>query len=934
MNALSKTLILTIVVSGLVLEPAQGQPAAERYIIRPEFTTQKTGDPYNLSPRRLKRPKVGLVLSGGGARGIAHVGVIKAFENHNIPIDFISGNSMGAIIGALYAAGYTTTELENIATSTNWSDLLSFSEDTRRSELYLDQKQAQEQSFLLFRLDGVVPIIPSALSSGQRLTNALTILTFQALYHPEPTFDNLKIPFRTVATDLISGRRVVIGEGSLAEALRATVTVPLLFTPLKRDSMSLVDGGLVTNAPVDLAREAGCDLIIGSNTTGAMRPPSQLEAPWETADQIMTIMMQASNEKQFSMADIVITPELGNRLSTEFANLDSVVLLGEKAAERYVDTIQTLLRSRWNTAPTQLAHESSNHGDPRHRTIHKAQVSFRGDDFPEGVKNAIRQRASGGVLTTEQIEEDLRQTFAAGSYTDVYAEISEASPTPTVTYHAAFAPVFQRVQFRGNTRVDDATILDILRPLFHKPINYVELRNSLERLIKLYRDQSHSLARIDSLDFEAETGTLRFAVNEGIIHRVAMEGNNLTRDYVIRREFPQEDGELFDIRKALRGIVNINSTGLFEYALIDVVYEAEHPVVVLKVEEKSPNSIRIGLRADNERSFQGLVDIRDANLFGSGAELGFTFASSSRNRLSRIEYRANRIFNTLLTFNMRGYYRFDDVFTYANSPTTTDRQWERMTIGEYRQIKAGGTLTFGAQLERLGNISGELRVENQEIQFINGTGYTPEEYKLVSLKVGTTIDTKNRFPFPTSGLMFNISYESAMQKLGSDVAFGKLFMTYENYATVFQNHTFRPKITVGVADATMPLAEHFSLGGLPVQTPLSAWGEHSLFGVREHDNRGRQLFIVNVEYRFLFPFRVVFDTYFLLRYDLGMISSVHEEIRLDKFRHGIGAELALDTPIGPASFGAGHSFFLRRDLRDKPLSTGPILFYFSIGYGI
>jgi NTE family protein len=421
-------------------------------------------------------------------------------------------------------------------------------------------------------------------------------------------------------------------------------------------------------------------------------------------------------------------------------------------------------------------------------------------------------------------------------------------------------------------------------------------------------------------------GTLRFVVNEGMIRRVIVEGNDFTQDYVIRREFPQHDGELFDIRKGLKGIVNINSTGLFEYALLDVRYEGDGPLVVLKVEEKSTNNVRIGFHADNERTLQALIDIRDVNVFGSGAELGFTFASSFRNRLSNIEYRATRIFNTLLTFNVRGYYRFDNIFVYTDDPLTTDTRWRRMIMGEYRQIKAGGTATFGAQLERWGNMTIELRMERQEIKFLDGTGYAPEQYKLVSLKAGTTIDTKNRFPFPTSGMMFSISYESANQGLGSDVAFGKLFATYEHYSTVFSNHTFRPKITVGLADATLPLAEHFSWGGLS--------REAGFFGLREDDTRGRQLFLVSAEYRFHFPFRLIFDTYLRLRYDFGQISSVPEELRLDKFRHGIGAELSLDTPIGPASFGAGHSFFLRRDLLNKPLSTGPVLWYFSIGYGI
>ncbi len=887
------------------------------YVIRPELSSSSVGDPYNLGRQTRERPKVGIVLSGGGARGIAHIGVLKALEKHHVPIDFIAGNSMGAIVGGLYAAGYSVAELESIALHTNWDDILALTEDTRRSELYLDQKQAQEQSFLLIRFDGLTPIIPSSLSSGQRLTNFLTTLTMQALYHPNPDFDDLKIPFRAVATDLISGKRVVLDRGSLAEALRATVSVPLLFSPLKRDSMSLVDGGLITNAPVDLAKQWGCDVIISSNTTSGMRSPNQLNAPWETADQIMSIMMQSSNEKQFGMANVVLTPNLANHLSSEFSGLDSLIQFGEEETERHIDTIRTLVSHKNMLAAIRDT-------SMRHHVFRKsARVFYPRDDFPEELKNAIAERAAHNRLTTEQIANDLHDAYATGDYANIQVAIGEDHGSPTLTYYANRNPVLREVVFRGNTRVPDSTIVEKFRTALNKPLNFLEVRSCVEQVIRLYRDRDYSLARVDSLRFDERSGVLAFAINEGIIRRVEVRGNTYTEDYVIRREFPQQDGELFNIRKARLGVVNINGTGLFEYVLLDVRYEGDRPIVIVKVQEKSSNNIRLGIHADNERSFQGLIDVRDANLFGSGQELGFGFATSLRSRLYRLEYRANRIFNTILTFNLRGEYRFDDVYTYDNGPSTTDTRFERTSVGEYRQVKQGGTLAFGAQLERLGTLFTEFRLENQEIKALSGIGYSPERYKLVTLKIGTTFDTENRFPFPTSGIKLTVSYESAMRQLGSELSFGKLFMTYENYVALSQNHSLLPRITVGIADATLPLAEQFSLGGM-----------NSFFGLREYDSRGRQLFLVNTEYRYRLPFKVVFDSYLKFRYDLGMISRLPEEIQLVKFHHGVGVELALDTPIGPASFGMGKSFFIRRELRNNPVSTGPFLFYFSIGYGL
>jgi NTE family protein len=127
-------------------------------------------------------------------------------------------------------------------------------------------------------------------------------------------------------------------------------------------------------------------------------------------------------------------------------------------------------------------------------------------------------------------------------------------------------------------------------------------------------------------------------------------------------------------------------------------------------------------------------------------------------------------------------------------------------------------------------------------------------------------------------------------------------------------------VTFGFADATLPIAEQFTLGGY-----------NSFFGLQEDDSRGRQLFLVNMEYRYQLPFRIIFDTYFKARYDLGTISLVPEELKFNSFRHGLGVEVALDTPLGAVSLGMGKSFFFRQDVPKTPVTNGPLLFYFSVG---
>ena len=200
-------------------------PAADTtFVITPRYRTPFAVERGILPRRTLDRPKVGIVLSGGGARGVSQIGVLKVLERHRIPVDFVAATSMGAIIGGLYAAGYTTAQLESLAVTTNWDDVLTLADDTRRTQLFVDQKMATDRSFLTVRFEGLEPVLPPAVSSGQRLTDFLSTQMLQALYLPFPDFDHLKIPFRAVATDLVSGKRIVLKDGSLAEALRASST--------------------------------------------------------------------------------------------------------------------------------------------------------------------------------------------------------------------------------------------------------------------------------------------------------------------------------------------------------------------------------------------------------------------------------------------------------------------------------------------------------------------------------------------------------------------------------------------------------------------------------------------------------------------------------------------------------------------------------------
>ncbi|MEJ2617593.1 MAG: patatin-like phospholipase family protein, partial [Ignavibacteriaceae bacterium] len=189
-----------------------------KYVISIEHNSHKL--PFGLSKEVSKtKPVVALALSGGGARGLAQIGILKALEEAGIKVDIIIGTSMGSIIGGLYSAGYSVHQLDSIARNTNWNDLLSSERETNRRELFIDQKVTEDKAIFSLRMKGLTPILPTSINNGQKLSNYLNLLTLQAPIHADSSFDELKTKFRAVCTDLVTGSPVILSRGSLSQAM-------------------------------------------------------------------------------------------------------------------------------------------------------------------------------------------------------------------------------------------------------------------------------------------------------------------------------------------------------------------------------------------------------------------------------------------------------------------------------------------------------------------------------------------------------------------------------------------------------------------------------------------------------------------------------------------------------------------------------------------
>ncbi|RKX39737.1 MAG: hypothetical protein DRP64_13870, partial [Verrucomicrobia bacterium] len=281
-----------------------------------------------------ERPKIGLVLGGGGALGFAHIGVLQELEKLQIPIDYIGGTSMGAVVAGMYASGMAPDEMERQFTTMDWWEVLK----DRSSYQFLDYRRKLDDKRFMgmeFGLKDRKVVFSPGVAHGQKLNNVLETFTLNSTGISD--FDELNIPYRAVATDLRSGTSVVLKSGNLAQAMRASLAVPGAFTPVRMDGMVLVDGGILNNIPVEVVRGMGADIIIAVDV-GATAADKSAESDFRSLGSVVgrtySLMQRPEQEKQLALADVVISPDLPDLSASQFHKAEEIIPPGRKAVEQ------------------------------------------------------------------------------------------------------------------------------------------------------------------------------------------------------------------------------------------------------------------------------------------------------------------------------------------------------------------------------------------------------------------------------------------------------------------------------------------------------------------------------------------------------------------------------------------------------------------------
>jgi NTE family protein len=292
----------------------------------------------SFSQDTIKRPKIGLVLSGGGAKGFAHVGVLKVLEQAGIKIDFIGGTSMGAVVGGLYASGYNAAQIDSIVTVTNFDNLLI--DYVPRSSKSFYEKRNDELYALVLPFNKFRIGVPQSLSKGMFNYNLFNRLTLHVRHVRD--FNQLPIPFLCMATDIEIGKQVVLDKGVLAQALFASSALPSVFSPVTLDGKLLVDGGVTNNYPIEEVRKLGADIIIGVDVQSGLRDRDQLKDATKILFQITNLEMIEKMKANSKNTNIYIKPDIKDIGVVSFEKAKEIILRGEEATFTVYEEVDKL----------------------------------------------------------------------------------------------------------------------------------------------------------------------------------------------------------------------------------------------------------------------------------------------------------------------------------------------------------------------------------------------------------------------------------------------------------------------------------------------------------------------------------------------------------------------------------------------------------------
>jgi len=378
------------------------------------------------------RPKIGLVLSGGGALGFAHIGALHVIDSLQIPIDFIAGTSSGGLIGGLYSIGYCSDSLQHIIDQIVWGEL--FNDTPRRDILRYGEKKYTGRYHVRLPLNGFTPMLPTGAITGQKISLLLNRLTYN--YTDVIDFDSLPIPFRCIGVDLITGNEVVMKQGPLARAMRATMAIPSAFTPVEYGDSLLTDGGLLNNYPVNVMKIMGADIIIGIDVSGYKFTRNDAKELLKVLDRATSIPRYQKIAEFIKQTDIYIEPQLGEFSITDFnkESIQQIIDRGYQAAQLQLPAL-IALKERLAKQPSDRPLPANVHTHPKEFIVHGIRIEG-GEKLEFPFVFSLLGIPIGSVCSPEIIEHHVDELYALGYFESItYNVVPITDSTAEIFFH-------------------------------------------------------------------------------------------------------------------------------------------------------------------------------------------------------------------------------------------------------------------------------------------------------------------------------------------------------------------------------------------------------------------------------------------------------------------------------------------------------------------
>ena len=493
------------------------------------------------------RPKVGLVLAGGGAKGFAHIGVLEVLEQEKIPIDYIVGTSMGSIIGAFYSAGYSPDSIAAISRRQDWRFVLS--DDIKREYLSFFDKQEIDRyivSFPLFEEEKLFSI-PGGIVEGQNTINLFSRLLRD--YHSTTKFDSLPIPFACVASDLETGKEYIIRKGFLPKAISASMAIPTIFAPVHLDGRILVDGGITNNFPVDVARDMGADILIGVDLDTGLLEGSDLESLTGVLAQMIAFMGYDKRNENRKLLDILIKPDLSGYGTASFfpEAVDSLVLRGFYAADSLRPRLAQMRRRLGNPPVKDSEIKSPPHDSYFIKNIKIEGIEESGFDYVL----AKFHYKTPSRLSIHEIEDGVNRIYGTRNFSKVYYRLSGDDDKTLILYLKSKSFSSLNAGFNYNTndkssillnatlsnRKADGARLSLNAVLSANPQYRASLQFKKSRLPEIGIDAIYKEFRLDVYDHNVKKLTADVKYADGELYLFGVVRNNLMLGAGMRGEY-------------------------------------------------------------------------------------------------------------------------------------------------------------------------------------------------------------------------------------------------------------------------------------------------------------------------------------------------------------------------------------------------------------